>query len=393
MDIELVNQELNFQSQDNNLVIKGGCDLFTTKPIGSDRKLFKTIDKHLDQIMEDNQLSQSLERELQNSNNPLFGSSASPTSTGNSINQAMIGRRGSYIDAAERERRVSGSLINFNKGSLSSSQNMNSNLSKSLSGSVENNSNVDESPFGPLKNITTRKTFAYLIAILNSTYPDHDFSNLQPTTENFHKIPSAEDLIHRFNNIMVSLGKKEDLLNWIWDTVNVYMDFIPSKLPTPNESRHNSFLHTTSASVSKHGSISPDNNSPPVNHNLFENCQIYEFQPSDQSILEDLNYPYQTMWSYYWFIYNKKKKRVSFIYLTALNKIHYSKVNGNRNPSLSRNDNNANIGENISNKDGEEDDEVDVDDDMYMDEYIDDEALIEDDDYEMENDVVGDMEI
>lgn len=391
MDIELVNQELNFQSQDNNLVIKGGCDLFTTKPIGSDRKLFKTIDKHLDQIMEDNQLSQSLERELQNSNNPLFGSSASPTSNGNHINQAMIGRRGSYIDIAERERRVSGSLINFSKGSLSSSQNINSNLSRSLSGSVDNNTNTDESPFGPLKNITTRKTFAYLIAILNSTYPDHDFSNLQPTTENFHKVGSAEDLIHRFNNIMVSLGKKEDLLNWIWDTVNVYMDFIPSKLPTPNESRHNSFLHSTSASGSKYGSISPDNNSPPTNPNLFENCQIYEFQPSDQSILEDLNYPYQTMWSYYWFIYNKKKKRVSFIYLTALNKIHYSKVNGNRNPSISRNNDAGDSGE-INNKDGEEDD-VDAEDDMYMDEYMDDEALIDDDDYEMENDVVGDMEI
>ena len=167
----------------------------------------------------------------------------------------------------------------------------------------------------------------------------------------------------------------------------------PQKSPTPNESRHNSFLHTTSASASKHGSISPDNNSPPVNPNLFENCQTYEFQPSDQSILEDLNYPYQTMWSYYWFIYNKKKKRVSFIYLTALNKIHYSKVNGNRNPSTSRDDNNANIGETNSNKDGEEDDDVDVEDDMYMDEYIDDEALIDDDDYEMENDVVGDMEI
>lgn len=391
MDIELVNQELNFQSQDNNLVIKGGCDLFTTKPIGSDRKLFKTIDKHLDQILEDNQLSQSLERELQNSNNPLFGSSASPTSYGQGIHHATIGRRGSYVDIAERERRASNSLINFSKGSLSSSQNLNSNLSKSLSGSVENNT-IDESPFGPLKNITTRKTFAYLIAILNSTYPDHDFSNLQPSTENFHKISSAEDLIHRFNNIMVSLGKKEDLLNWIWDTVNVYMDFIPSKLPTPNESRHNSFLHSTSASASKHGSISPDNNSPPTNPNFFENCQIYEFQPSDQSILEDLNFPYQTMWSYYWFIYNKKKKRVSFIYLTALNKPHYSKVNGKRSSSFNRNNSKSNTDENNDNKDGEEED--DIEDDIYMDEYIDDDALMDDDDdFEMENDVVGDMEI
>ncbi|PSK37784.1 5-formyltetrahydrofolate cyclo-ligase [Candidozyma pseudohaemuli] len=73
VDLELVNQELNFSSLDENLVIRGGCDLFTTKPIGSDRKLFKTIERHLDQILEDNQLSRSIDKERKQSNQKLHG--------------------------------------------------------------------------------------------------------------------------------------------------------------------------------------------------------------------------------------------------------------------------------------------------------------------------------
>lgn len=390
----MVNQELNFHTQDNNLVIRGGCDLFTTKPIGSDRKLFKTIDKHLNQIMEDNQLSQSIERERQNSLHLLFGSSASPPGA----------KRDSYVAISDRERRASSnSQLSFRRGSLGITEGSfeRLNLLKSLGAGNGSNSidgagagagaGAEESPFGPLRNSTTRKTFAYLIAILNSTYPDHDFLNLQPTTENFHRIDSPEELIYRFNNLMVSLGKREDLLNWIWDTINVYMDLIPSRSPNlaaqgGQNSRNGSFSKGSSGLVP---TLLLDQGLPP-NVAIFNGdaCQIYEFQPSDQSILQDLNYPYQSMWSYYWFIYNKKKKRVSFLYLTAVNKIHYSMVNraggstGNKGPNKS--------GHN------DKDDEDDEDDDMYMDEYMDSEVLVDDDDdndFEEDTDVVGDLEI
>lgn len=313
-----MNQELNFHSPDNNLVIKGGCDLFTTKPIGTDKKLFRTIDKHLDQIIEDHQLSQSIERERKHSINSLLGSSASPL-------QSQFFRRGSGANNIERERMPSNSLLSFNKSEVATilSSLGTSILSLSLlDDHHEEILEVEESPFGPLKNASTRRTFAYLIAILNTTYPDHDFSNLQPTTENFHKVESPEILMNRFNNIMVSLGKREDLLNWIWDIVNVYMEVIPPRSPNlpPSGSRKNSLSNNVLSSSPK-GDMSPNY----VDH--F--CKIYEFQPSDQSILEDLNHPYQTMWSYYWFIYNKKRKRVCFLYLTAINRIHYSQINTN----------------------------------------------------------------
>lgn len=362
MDIELVNQELNFHSPDNNLIIKGGCDLFTTKPISTDKKLFKTIDKHLDQMLEDHQLSRSIERKQ--SVNSLFGSSASPPRP----NFAL--RRGSHISITERERRPSNSLFSFNKTSdyVSQSPGPGSYLSLSLlEEHMEDTSAIEESPFGPLKNISTRKTFAYLIAILNTTYPDHDFSNLQPTTENFHKVESPEVLMNQFNNIMVSLGKKEDLLSWIWDTVNVYMDVFPSRSPSlpaqgGSGSRKSSFSNGAMA-------MSPKNDS----YLSFDpGCKIYEFRPSDQSILEDLNHPYQTLWSYYWFIYNKKKKRVCFLYLTGLNRLHYSQVNEN----TDRLDDNDKLGDQLRKNDNDSDD--------YMD---------EDADGDDSDDVLGDIEI
>lgn len=340
-------------------MIKGGCDLFTTKPIGSDRKLFKTIHKHLDQIIEDNQYLRSMERERQNSVHSMFGSSLSPPK------ESGFTQRGSYT--TERERRMSAHLPHFNKEYQQPAD----------------ESDVDESPFGPLKNTTTRKTFAYLIAILNSTYPDHDFLNLQPTTENFHRIHSPEDLMNKFNNLMISLGKKESTLNWIWDTVNVYMDILPSKTSSPHLGaqigglRKNSL--STSSSLPKHSSNghSHSNNDEASNHhNQTDNCQIYLFEPSDESILDDLSYPYQTMWLYYWFIYNKKRKRVSFIYLTALNKVHYSQINSNRN---------INTETQINGGSKDDDDEV------YLTEY-DEFAVVEDND-DTNNDVVGDLEI
>ncbi|KGR13786.1 hypothetical protein MEM_02215 [Candida albicans L26] len=374
VDLELVNQELNFHSPDNNLVIKGGCELFTTKPIGSDRKLFKTIDKHLDQIIEDNQFSRSIEREKRNSISSMFGSNASSPDL----------RRHSAISISDMRRRASSNSgsINFNRNSLPKNEQHNDNnntslLSQSLndSGVIDDNEHaIDESPFGPLKNVTTRKTFAYLIAILNSSFPDQDFTNLQPTTENFYRIESPDELVHRFNNVLLSLGKKEDILNWIWDIINSYMDVLPSKNSSP-------YIAAQNSGGSRHGSFSAStgNSSPPSNSS-YETCQIYQFQPSDESILEDLTYPYQPMWSYYYFIYNKKKKRVTFIHIAAINKADYSNGNGNQGSGNSENSSNR---AKVINSDGEE--EYDVNDDYG--------AVVDDDDDDENEDVVGGLEI
>lgn len=374
-------------------MIKGGCELFTTKPIGSDRKLFKTIDKHLDQIIEDNQFSRSVEKDRRDSMSSIFGSSAGSPDL----------RRHSTISISEMARRSSSNLastINFGKDSFpkngatvggSYTNGNGSLLSQSLREGetiVDSTEHaIDESPFGPLKNATTRKTFAYLIAILNSCFPDQDFTNLQPTTENFYRIDSADDLVHRFNNVLLSLGKKEDILNWIWDIINSYMDVLPSKSSSPYIPAQSGGISTGTGPIrSRHGSFSSNTNSPPLNATL-EPCQIYQFQPSDESILEDLTYPYQPMWSYYYFIYNKKKKRVTFIHIAAINKAHYSNINANQSAQNSNNDSkNAKVI-----KHGGDDEEYDENDDYgsnELDQDVEDEEEVDEDD-----DVVGDLEI
>lgn len=282
VDIELVNQELNFHTNDDSLVIKGACDIFTTKPTSSDKRLYGVIGKHLDEMIENNERTQK-ERK---------GSLTSLAEGILGVSDPACRSRKDSLTETSSERRDSNATINTNETSMES---------------------IDESPFGSLKKTKTKWTFANLITILNSTFPDHDFSNLQPTTENFNKMNSPDDLIHKFNNIMVSLGKSEESINWIWERVDSYMDLIPRGSPvvSPVSSRRYS-----------NGGVAN------------ENCQVFEFVPSDQSIIEDINYPYQTMWSHYWFIHNKKKKKIAFIYLTAINKVHYSMINGNRKVSF-----------------------------------------------------------
>lgn len=312
--------------------IRGGCELFTTKPIASDRKLFKTIDKHLDQIIEDNIISRSLERERQNSITSLFGTSGSPRDI-----------RTQQEHYQQRQRRSSSNLgkIQFHKTLIPDIKDPQhtanaSLLSKSLNATDDSFTNeadqdehaIDDSPFGPLKDTTTRRTFAYLIGILNHTFPDQDFSNLQPTHD-FIKVPIS-DLLTKFDNLLMSLGKKSDVLHWMWDILDSYMEVLPSKTSSPylaaqdvetNDHPEPSTSRKNSVNNSRHGS-------PPNSKVVQESCSIYLFEPANDSIFEDISYPYQPMWSYFWFIYNKKRKRVAFIRLIAINKADLEEEEG-----------------------------------------------------------------
>ncbi|KAI5965145.1 MAF1 [Candida pseudojiufengensis] len=435
IDLELVNQELNFKVPDNNLSIRGGCELFTTKPIGSDRKLFKTIDKHLNQIIEDNELSRSLEKERQSSIGSLFGISGSPIDIRINNNQ--------FINERKRRSSSNSGKLNFQKNSITSNTTDDDTASNTslLSKSLNNDDSIiepqdvpiDESPFGPLKSTSTRRTFAYLIAILNNTFPDQDFSSLQPTYENFYKIETSEDLIQKFNNLLISLGKKEDILNWIWDIINSYMEVIPSKNSSPylsglsgspTDTNGHNYNHSNSRknsinNNSRNGSYStltgvngissnspPSSNSNSNSNSPYENCQIYQFQPSDESIFEDLTYPHQPMWSYYWFIYNRKRKRVTFLHLTAIQILNFDKTK--RNSKDSKGDDNELIhdeyydddeeydeNDEYINNNGEEVEEDDDDDDEDDDEFDNEqEEDVEKNIIDEENaDVVGDLEI
>jgi len=80
------------------------------------------------------------------------------------------------------------------------------------------------SPFGPLSEASSRKTFIYLISILNSSYPDYDFSNIRP--EQFRKeinTASIEDYTKIFLGQAIQNSSPE-LIDEIWDTINEEID-------------------------------------------------------------------------------------------------------------------------------------------------------------------------
>ncbi|PHH59592.1 hypothetical protein CDD81_2830 [Ophiocordyceps australis] len=111
---EAVTSALNFNTPDCN--VTGSCDLYTTKSTGSDKKLYKSIDRDL---------------ESQHASLLKLGASLSPPDR-------------------EEMLATSSSMQLF----------------------------LNSSAFGPLSQISSRRAFAYLIATLNASHPHYDFSHV-----------------------------------------------------------------------------------------------------------------------------------------------------------------------------------------------------------------------
>ena len=129
-----VTSALNFDTPDCHVV--GGCDLYTTKAAGSDKKLYKNIEHSLESQYE--------------------------------------------------------SLLKFS-ASFSPPQNVDTKMPSSINLSRS-------SPFGPLSEISSRRTFAYLIA----SHPDYDFSHILRPTD-FRKERSLKTVISTVDTTMQNL--------------------------------------------------------------------------------------------------------------------------------------------------------------------------------------------
>ena len=133
-DFENVTSALNFDTSDCHVI--GGCDLYTTKAAGSDKKLYKTIENSLE-----------------------------------SQHEQLV--------------RLSASL------SPPQSELFSTSLSR-------------PSPFGSLNQISSRRTFAYLIATLNASHPDYDFSHeLRPS--DFRRERSLRTVINTIDETLYNL--------------------------------------------------------------------------------------------------------------------------------------------------------------------------------------------
>ena len=155
-----------------------------------------------------------------------------------------------------------------------------------LSKSPEAFEGVAVSPFGPLTESSSRKTLINLISILNASFSDYDFSNAK--SEQFRKETSPYMVINSINtmlsnvieNFNVDMGPK------LWTAID-------------NEIR-------------------------------LKECDIYTYSPESDAdpYAEDDQPP--PVWSFHYFCYNKKLKRIIYFTCRAISKIdRYSNDIGN----------------------------------------------------------------
>ncbi len=242
-DLDIVTSSLNFTTPDLHVV--GGCDLYTTKAAGGDKKLYKNIENGL---------------EAQYKSNLQFSNSLSPP-------QAHM---------------VAPSL----------------NLSRS-------------SPFGNLGMISSRRTYAYLIATLNASHPDYDFSHMLRPTDFKHE----KSLRHVMNTLDTALYNLR---------------------PRPL----NSFLNVPG--------LAPESACPPSSQTHWgpgmwrlidqqmslRDCNIYRYSPEDFDPFEDDDEG--SIWSMNYFFFNKARKRVCYLYLRGISVLALSAVDALRTPGRAK---------------------------------------------------------
>ncbi|KAL1867735.1 RNA polymerase III-inhibiting protein maf1 [Diaporthe australafricana] len=240
-DFDVVASALNFDTPDCH--VTGGCDLYTTKAAGSDKKLYKNIDKSL---------------ETQHAALLKFGSSLSPP------------------------------------------QRTNLNLSRS-------------SPFGPLSDISSRRTFAYLIATLNASHPDYDFS---------HVLRPAD-------------FKRERMLRKVVANLDTTLHSARPNAPSTTEFPMTSLLppsKRSKAAAADTGSSPPavsGTESPPWGPHMWalidkemtlKECTVFSYQPSSNPFDEET----AAIWSLHYLFFNRERKRVAYLYVRGVPVVSHS---------------------------------------------------------------------
>ncbi|KAI5462605.1 Maf1 regulator-domain-containing protein [Mariannaea sp. PMI_226] len=220
-DFEAVTGALNFNTPDCN--VTGGCDLYTTKSTGSDKKLYKNIDKDL-----------------------------------NSQHEALL-KLGASLSPPEREHMLatSPSMQLFSHSSA----------------------------FGPLSELSSRRTFAYLIATLNASHPHYDFSHvLRP------------DDFKRERNLRRVMINLDSILQ------NVRPGFEPQSLGS-------SLGSESSSSV-----WGPQCWSLIDKEMHLNECTIFSYHPDTDPFEEDES----AIWAVHYFFFNRTLKRVAYLYVRVV---------------------------------------------------------------------------
>lgn len=235
-DFEDVTSALNFDTADCHII--GGCDLYTTKAAGSDKKLYKHVEHTLESQYE-----------------------------------SLL--------------KLSASLSPPQAEALAASIN----LSRS-------------SPFGPLSQISSRRTFAYLIATLNASHPDYDFSHILRPTD-FYKERSLRSVMNKIDTTIYNLRPRPTgallAVPDKWSSV-----LAPAGSQTPGGSQ--TWGPRMWKLIDKEVGL--------------RECAIYCYSPEEDPFDGEEG----AIWSHNYFFFNKARKRVCYLYLRGFSILSQSPV-------------------------------------------------------------------
>ncbi|QPH12803.1 hypothetical protein C2857_005106 [Epichloe festucae Fl1] len=219
-DFEAVTSALNFNTPDCN--VTGGCDLYTTKSTGSDKKLYKNIDKDL------------------------------------SSQHAALLKLGASLSPPDREHMLatSPSMQLFSTSSA----------------------------FGPLSELSSRRTFAYLIATLNASHPHYDFSHVLR--------PGDFKRERNLRRVMVNLDS-----------------ILQNVRPGPEAASFDSSMGSELNSV-----WGPQCWSLIDKEMRLNECTIFSYRPDPDPFEEDES----AIWAVHYFFFNRALKRVAYLYVRVV---------------------------------------------------------------------------
>ncbi|QQK48002.1 Maf1 regulator [Penicillium digitatum] len=147
------------------------------------------------------------------------------------------------------------------------------------------------SPFGPLSDHSSRRTFAYLIATLNASHPDYDFSHvLRPT--DFRCERNLKRVMNTVDSTLLNLRPRENI----------------SLSPASPATLSGSYTAGSSSAWGPRVWKTIDE------HMSLKECSIYSYSPEeDPSDADD-----GAIWSLHFFFFNPTRKRVCYIFLRAI---------------------------------------------------------------------------
>ena len=156
------------------------------------------------------------------------------------------------------------------------------------------------SPFGSLSQVSSRRTFAYLVATLNASHEDYDFSHLLKPSD-----------FKRQRSILPAMNTLDTTL----------YNLRPRHINTDRPKHWTCTVSPTGPAAIGGGETWSPRMWKLVDSEMdLKSCSVYSCEPEEDIWdLED-----GALWTYHYFFFNKKMKRVCYIWLQGSSMMSYS---------------------------------------------------------------------